>query len=83
MEAWYDPLHCMNDPQAEGHMASHIRRRTFLAALGRRGSMAARGARAAVRAHARVGVLMPFAAGDPEAQARLAAFMQGLQEQGW
>src|SRR5207244_8816902 len=24
-------LHCMNDPQAEGHMASHIGRRKFLA----------------------------------------------------
>src|SRR6266567_5686398 len=27
-------LHCMNDPQAEGHMASHIGRRKFLATLG-------------------------------------------------
>src|SRR5262249_54892923 len=27
-------LHCMNDPQAEGHMASHIERRKFLATLG-------------------------------------------------
>src|SRR6516162_6506691 len=26
--------HCMNDPQPEGHMASHIRRREFLATLG-------------------------------------------------
>src|SRR6266568_5557935 len=25
---------CMNDPQAEGHMASHIGRRKFLATLG-------------------------------------------------
>src|SRR6516162_2403477 len=25
--------HCMNDPQPEGHMASHIRRRKFLATL--------------------------------------------------
>jgi putative tryptophan/tyrosine transport system substrate-binding protein len=31
----------------------------------------------------RVGVLMPFAAGDPEAQARLVAFVQGLQDHGW
>jgi putative ABC transport system substrate-binding protein len=31
----------------------------------------------------RIGVLMPVAAGDPEGQARLAAFVQGLQEQGW
>src|SRR5215472_14125548 len=27
-------LHCMNDPQPEGHMASYIERRKFLAALG-------------------------------------------------
>src|SRR5215472_12387404 len=27
-------LHCMNDPQPEGHMASHIERRKFLATLG-------------------------------------------------
>jgi hypothetical protein len=27
-------VHCMNDPQPEGHMASHIGRRKFLAALG-------------------------------------------------
>src|SRR5262249_27829271 len=36
-------LHCMNDPQREGHMASYIQRRKFLATLG---CMAARGARA-------------------------------------
>src|SRR5262249_2949022 len=42
-------LHCLNDPQAEGHMASHIGRRKFLATLG---GVAARGARAAGRAGA-------------------------------
>jgi ABC-type uncharacterized transport system substrate-binding protein len=31
----------------------------------------------------RIGVLMPFAADDPEAKARLAAFHQGLQQLGW
>src|SRR5215470_6329031 len=31
----------------------------------------------------RIGVLMNTAADEPEAQARLAAFMQGLQELGW
>jgi putative ABC transport system substrate-binding protein len=31
----------------------------------------------------RVGVLMNLAADDPEGQARLAAFLQGLQEAGW
>ncbi|MFL6304160.1 MAG: ABC transporter substrate binding protein [Candidatus Sulfotelmatobacter sp.] len=31
----------------------------------------------------RVGILMPLGADDPEDQARLAAFLQGLQESGW
>src|SRR5665811_1224782 len=31
----------------------------------------------------RIGVLMPLAADDPEAQARIAAFQQGLQQLGW
>ena len=31
----------------------------------------------------RIGVLMHTAANEPESQARLAAFMQGLQELGW
>src|SRR5215510_15862172 len=31
----------------------------------------------------RIGVLMNFAADDPEGQARMAAFHQGLQEWGW
>ena len=31
----------------------------------------------------RVGVLMPLAADDPEAQTRLAAFAQGLERLGW
>src|SRR5438552_3329817 len=36
MEMWYvvSCLHCMNDPRPEGHMASHIGRRKFLATLG-------------------------------------------------
>jgi putative ABC transport system substrate-binding protein len=31
----------------------------------------------------RIGVLMPLPANDPEGQARVAAFLQGLQELGW
>ena len=31
----------------------------------------------------RIGVLMSTAADDPEGQARIAAFHQGLQQQGW
>ena len=60
-----------------------MRRRSFISLLG--------GAAAwpvAVRAQQgervrRIGVLMNLAADDPEAQVRLAAFHQGLQELGW
>jgi hypothetical protein len=60
-----------------------VRRREFITLLG--------GAAAwplAVRAQQpdrmrRIGVLMHTAADEPESQARLAAFMQGLQELGW
>ena len=45
--------------------------------------MAARGARAAAERVRRIGVLMNFAADDPEGQARIAAFVQGLQQLGW
>src|SRR5262249_59076177 len=73
-----------NDPQAEGHMASHIGRRKFLAALG--GAAAAwplaANAQQGPRMR-RVGVLMSTAADDPEGQARIAAFAQGLQQTGW
>jgi hypothetical protein len=31
----------------------------------------------------RIGVLSGFAVDDPEAQGRIAAFRQGMQEQGW
>src|SRR2546427_4581597 len=31
----------------------------------------------------RVGVLLPYAANDPQAQTRNAAFLQGLQQLGW
>jgi len=59
------------------------RRREFITLIG--GAIAAR----PLAAHAqgerirRIGVLMHTAADEPESQARLAAFMQGLQESGW
>ena len=31
----------------------------------------------------RIGALMPWAASDPQVQARYAAFLQGLQQLGW
>jgi len=64
-------------------MASHIGRRKFLATLG--------GAAAwPLAAHAqqpermrRIGVLISLAENDAEGQARIAAFLKGLQQLGW
>jgi ABC-type uncharacterized transport system substrate-binding protein len=61
-----------------------LKRRQFITLLG--GAAAAWPV--AVRAQQtermrRIGVLMHTAADEPESQARLAAFMQGLQESGW
>ena len=65
-------------------MASHIERRKFLATLGGAAAwpLAARAQQAADRVRP-IGVLMTFASDDPEAQPRLLAFAQGLQELGW
>src|SRR5215813_3282891 len=75
----------MNDPQPEGHMASYIERRKFLATL--LGGAAAVWPLAARAQQAgrmrRIGALMAFAADLPEAPVRVAAFAQGLQELGW
>src|SRR5262249_57583952 len=76
----------MNDPQLEGHMASHIGRRKFLATLLGGAAAAwplAAGAQQRNRMR-RIGVLVgTLPAGDPEWQARSNAFVQGLQERGW
>ena len=58
-----------------------MRRRTFIAALS--GVAAWPIAARAQERIRRVGVLMPNAGDDPEGQARLAAFLQGLQQLGW
>ena len=61
-----------------------MRRREFITLLGGAAAawpLAAR-AQQAERMR-RIGVLMSLAADDPEGQARLAAFLQGLQQLGW
>jgi len=61
-----------------------MRRRNFI--VGIAGSAAAWPLAARAQqtgAMRRIGVLMPLAANDPEAQGRIAAFVQGLQQWGW
>src|SRR5262245_39863667 len=59
-----------------------MNRRTFIAGLGSvaAGPVVARAQSERVR---RIGVLMNVAADDPDGQARLTGFLQGLQEFGW
>jgi putative tryptophan/tyrosine transport system substrate-binding protein len=64
-------------------MASHIERRKFLASLG-----AVAAWPLAVRAQQsgrmrRIGIVMPFAKGDSEGEARIRAFKQELAKLGW
>ena len=71
--------HCMNDPQPEGHMASLIGRRKFLATLGGAAAawpLAAR-AQQAERTR-RIGFLRTA----PPPERELEAFLRGLADQG-
>src|SRR5262249_38905266 len=73
----------MNDPQPEGHMASYIGRRKFLATLLGGAAACPLAARAQQpKRIRRIGVLMAIA-NDSEGQVRLQAFRQGLQEHNW
>jgi putative tryptophan/tyrosine transport system substrate-binding protein len=65
-------------------MATHIRRREFMVALGGAVATCPLGARAQQADRMRrVGLLMGYPEGDPEGQANLTAFRQGLQKLGW
>jgi len=77
-------LNCMNDPQPEGHMASYIGRREFLATLLSGAAAWPLSARAQQPERMRrIGVFMNTSAEDPVGQAGSAAFAQGLQQLGW
>jgi putative tryptophan/tyrosine transport system substrate-binding protein len=61
-----------------------VKRRNFISLLGGAAVTWPFAVRAQQKEHMRrVAVLMHTNAGEPEAQARLAAFLQGLQEAGW
>src|SRR5262245_58378960 len=74
-------LHCMNDPQPEGHMASYIRRRKFLATLGGAAvawPLAARAQQAALP------VIWYLNYGSPESDTpRLTGLRRGLNQSGY
>src|SRR5215813_9046520 len=74
-------LHCMNDPQPEGHMASHIGRRKFLATLGGAAAAWPLAARAQQgKRIPRIGVLL---FGTPNTDPNLGAFLRGLRDLGY
>src|SRR5262245_15481094 len=70
--------HCMNDPQPEGHMASYIARRKFLATLGGAAAWPI-AARAQQPAMPVVGLL----SGGTLTPGSVTAFRQGLKEAGF
>src|SRR5215471_5622928 len=65
-------------------MSRKMKRREFITLLGGAAATWPLAARAQqVQRVRRIGVLIPFTADDPEAQARMLAFAQGLQSLGW
>src|SRR5262249_23963481 len=65
-------------------MTAKLKRREFISLLGGAAAAWPLAVRAQqVQRVRRIGVLIPFTADDPEAQARMLAFAQGLQSLGW
>src|SRR3984893_4746518 len=72
----------MNDPQAEGHMASYIGRRKFLATLG--GAAAAWPLAARAQQAGELPTIGFLVSGTPSSHSQwVAAFVRRLQELGW
>src|SRR5437763_11433133 len=75
-------LRCMNDPQPEGHMASRIGRRKFLATLG--GAAATWPLAARAQQAGKLPTIGFLVAGTPSSHGQwVAAFVQRLRELGW
>jgi putative tryptophan/tyrosine transport system substrate-binding protein len=61
-----------------------MKRREFITLLGGTAAAWPLATRAQQPEHVRrIGVLMPYAASDPQVQARIGALLQGLQQLGW
>jgi ABC-type uncharacterized transport system substrate-binding protein len=60
-----------------------LRRRDFITLLGGAAAWPLAARAQQPERMRRIGVLIPYAADDPEGQARIAAFLQGLQQLGW
>jgi len=71
----------MNDPQPEGHMTSHIRRRKFLATLG--GAVAAWPLAARAQQPGKMPTIGLLGATPSIESQRVAAFVQRLRELAW
>jgi ABC-type uncharacterized transport system substrate-binding protein len=72
----------MNGPQPEGHMASYIERRKFLATLGGAAAWPLAASAQQLDRVRQISVLMGVSASDSDARPRIAAFEQTLQDLG-